>query len=125
MKKYRCTVCGYIYDPEAGDPENGIAPGTSFDDLPEGWDLSGLRRRQMGVRTRRRIDRKPRKNKQSMYPIILSFILILMTTDTATATQFTVRELPLCLRCARTAGLGGNAAFPPRQALQRLCRQTQ
>ncbi len=37
MKKYRCTVCGYIYDPEAGDPENGIAPGTSFDDLPEGW----------------------------------------------------------------------------------------
>ncbi len=36
-EKYRCTVCGYIYDPEAGDPENGIAPGTSFDDLPEGW----------------------------------------------------------------------------------------
>lgn len=37
MKKYRCTVCQYLYDPEAGDPENGIAPGTSFDDLPDGW----------------------------------------------------------------------------------------
>ena len=37
MKKYRCTVCEYIYDPEAGDPENGIAPGTPFEELPEGW----------------------------------------------------------------------------------------
>ena len=37
MKKYRCTVCEYIYDPAAGDPENNIAPGTSFDDLPDGW----------------------------------------------------------------------------------------
>ncbi|MFH7321130.1 rubredoxin [Desulfurivibrio sp. D14AmB] len=37
MKKYECNVCGYIYDPEAGDPEGGIAPGTSFADLPESW----------------------------------------------------------------------------------------
>lgn len=37
MKKYRCTVCEYIYDPAKGDPENGIAPGTPFEDLPEGW----------------------------------------------------------------------------------------
>ena len=29
MKKYVCEVCGYVYDPEAGDPENGIAPGTA------------------------------------------------------------------------------------------------
>ncbi|PWB52787.1 MAG: rubredoxin [Candidatus Methanoperedenaceae archaeon] len=36
MTKYRCTVCGYIYDPEAGDPP--IAkPGTTFEDLPEDW----------------------------------------------------------------------------------------
>lgn len=34
MKKYRCTVCEYIYDPALGDPENGIAPGTAFEDLP-------------------------------------------------------------------------------------------
>jgi len=37
MEKYECDVCGYIYDPELGDPENGIAPGTAFADLPEDW----------------------------------------------------------------------------------------
>ena len=37
MKKYKCEVCGYIYDPEVGDPDNGVAPGTAFEDLPEDW----------------------------------------------------------------------------------------
>ena len=37
MKKYVCDPCGYIYDPEAGDPDSGIAPGTAFEDLPEDW----------------------------------------------------------------------------------------
>ena len=37
MTKWVCTVCGYVYDPQAGDPDAGVAPGTSFDDLPEGW----------------------------------------------------------------------------------------
>ena len=37
MAKYVCTYCGYIYDPAAGDPENGIAAGTSFADLPDDW----------------------------------------------------------------------------------------
>lgn len=37
MKKYRCVVCDYIYDPEAGDPESGNDPGTSFEDLPDEW----------------------------------------------------------------------------------------
>jgi len=37
MKKYECEDCGYIYDPEIGDEENGIAPGTSFEDLSEDW----------------------------------------------------------------------------------------
>ena len=37
MKKYRCLLCGYIYDPVAGDPDNGIDPGTSFEDLPDDW----------------------------------------------------------------------------------------
>ena len=37
MEKYECEVCGYIYDPELRDPENGIAPGTAFADLPEDW----------------------------------------------------------------------------------------
>ena len=34
MKKYRCKVCGWIYDGAKGDPDNGIAPGTRFEDLP-------------------------------------------------------------------------------------------
>ncbi len=37
MRKYRCTVCSYMYNPELGDPINGIKPGTLFEDLPEGW----------------------------------------------------------------------------------------
>lgn len=37
MKKYLCTVCGYIYDPEEGDPDSGIAPGTTFEDIPDDW----------------------------------------------------------------------------------------
>lgn len=35
--KYRCTVCGYIYDPEIGDPDSGVNPGTSFEELPDDW----------------------------------------------------------------------------------------
>lgn len=37
MGKYICDVCGYIYDPEVGDPDGKIAPGTAFDDIPEDW----------------------------------------------------------------------------------------
>ncbi len=37
MKRYECVVCGYIYDPAEGDPENGITPGTAFEDLPDDW----------------------------------------------------------------------------------------
>jgi rubredoxin len=37
VKKMKCGVCGYIYDPAAGDPKGGIAPGTAFTDLPDGW----------------------------------------------------------------------------------------
>ncbi|MBE6250741.1 MAG: rubredoxin [Bacteroidales bacterium] len=37
MKKYLCIPCGYVYDPAEGDPENGIAPGTPFEDLPADW----------------------------------------------------------------------------------------
>lgn len=37
MKRYKCTVCGWIYDPEAGDERSGVAPGTPFEDLPPGY----------------------------------------------------------------------------------------
>lgn len=37
MEKYVCDVCGYVYDPQIGDPDNGIASGTPFEKLPEDW----------------------------------------------------------------------------------------
>ncbi len=37
MDKYECQVCGYIYDPALGDPDNGVAPGTPFEKLPADW----------------------------------------------------------------------------------------
>lgn len=37
MDKYECTVCGYVYDPEKGDPDNGVNPGTAWDDVPADW----------------------------------------------------------------------------------------
>ena len=36
-KKYMCSACDYEYDPELGDPEHGIAPGTAFEDIPDDW----------------------------------------------------------------------------------------
>jgi rubredoxin len=37
MEMYKCSVCGYVYDPNSGDPDNGIEPGTSFDELSDDW----------------------------------------------------------------------------------------
>lgn len=37
MEKYRCTVCSYIYDSAVGDPDNGVKPGTPFENLPVDW----------------------------------------------------------------------------------------
>jgi len=37
MDKYVCNICGYVYDPAEGDPDNGVKPGTKFEDVPEDW----------------------------------------------------------------------------------------
>ena len=37
MKKYRCTVCGWVYDPAIGDADSGIAPNTPFEEIPDEW----------------------------------------------------------------------------------------
>jgi rubredoxin len=37
MKQYECNVCGYLYDPQIGDPDGGIVPGTAFEDIPDAW----------------------------------------------------------------------------------------
>jgi len=38
MDKYVCTLCGYVYDPEEGDPDNSVAPGTQWKDVPDDWE---------------------------------------------------------------------------------------
>ncbi|MCF8336017.1 MAG: rubredoxin [Bacteroidales bacterium] len=37
MKKYKCKVCGHVYDPKEGDPQGNIKPGTPFEDIPDDW----------------------------------------------------------------------------------------
>lgn len=37
MKKFECSVCGYVYIPEDGDPQHGIVPGTDFEKIPDDW----------------------------------------------------------------------------------------
>ncbi|MHC4426028.1 MAG: rubredoxin [Planctomycetota bacterium] len=37
MKKYKCLMCGYVYDPTVGNPDNGAEAGTAFEDLPDDW----------------------------------------------------------------------------------------
>ena len=37
MQRFICDVCGYVYDPKLGDPEHGVKPGTSFDQVPADW----------------------------------------------------------------------------------------
>lgn len=46
--KYVCDICGYIYDEAVGDPENDIAPGTAWDDVPDDWvcPLCGVGKKQ-------------------------------------------------------------------------------
>ena len=38
MDKYVCTLCGYVYDPEQGDPDNDVVAGTKWEDVPEDWE---------------------------------------------------------------------------------------
>jgi len=37
MEKWKCTICGYVYDPENGDPDGNIPPGTPFEKIPDDW----------------------------------------------------------------------------------------
>jgi len=48
--KYKCTVCGYVYDPELGDPDGGIAPGTPFEKIPDDWvcPVCGVAKNEFG-----------------------------------------------------------------------------
>ena len=59
MEKYVCQPCGYVYDPENGDPDGGIAPGTAFEDLPDDWlcPICGMGKRSIRKRRLIRIRR--------------------------------------------------------------------
>jgi rubredoxin len=37
MRRWRCTACDYVYDPELGDPDGGVPPGTPWEDVPDDW----------------------------------------------------------------------------------------
>jgi len=37
LDKWECDLCGYVYDPALGDPDNDVAPGTAWDDVPDSW----------------------------------------------------------------------------------------
>jgi rubredoxin len=38
MDRYVCSICGYVYDPEQGDPDSGVAAGTNWEDVPDDWE---------------------------------------------------------------------------------------
>lgn len=56
MKKYVCETCGYVYDPEVGDPDGGIEPGTAFEDISDDWvcPLCGLGKDALRKKNKRR-----------------------------------------------------------------------
>jgi len=37
VARYECQVCGYVYDEDVGDPDNGVPPGTKWEELPDDW----------------------------------------------------------------------------------------
>lgn len=51
MKKYICDACAYLYNPELGDEEHGIAPGTAFEDLPDDYEcpLCGVEKKEFSI----------------------------------------------------------------------------
>lgn len=59
--KYVCDICGYVYDPAAGDPDNGVAPGTPWEAVPRRLGLPAVRRRQGPVQPRSITQNEKRK----------------------------------------------------------------
>ena len=59
MQKWVCTVCGYVYDPAKGDPENGVAAGTPFEKPPRRLGVPGMRREQGRLREELRLIADP------------------------------------------------------------------
>ena len=88
MKKYICDTCGWVYDPEVGDPEGGIEPGTAFEDIPDDWvcPLCGVGKEDFSVVEEWRIDEVNETNKDTELQTYNSsgfsvFLFISLPTD--------------------------------------------
>ncbi len=102
MKKYRCLVCEYIYDPQNGDPDSGIEPGTAFEDLPDDWicPVCGVGKDQFEP-MEEEIQNETKKEEQEMF--------CYQCSQTARETGCTVKGV--CGKSATAARLQDNLLF--------------
>ncbi|WP_424354228.1 hydroxylamine reductase [Methanobacterium sp. MBAC-LM] len=102
MKKYRCLVCEYVYDPEKGDPDNGIDPGTAFDDLPDDWicPVCGVGKDQFEAMEKEK-EKEVKKEEQEMF--------CYQCSQTARGTGCTIQGV--CGKSATAARLQDNLLF--------------
>ncbi|WP_083241034.1 MULTISPECIES: hydroxylamine reductase [Methanobacterium] len=102
MKKYRCLACEYVYDPEKGDPDNGIGPGTAFDDLPDDWicPVCGVGKDQFEAMEEEK-EKEVKKEEQEMF--------CYQCSQTARGTGCTIQGV--CGKSATAARLQDNLLF--------------
>lgn len=101
MKKYRCLVCEYVYDPQNGDPDTGISPGTSFEDLPDDWlcPVCGVGKDQFEPMEEEHEEVKKEENQMFCY----------QCSQTARGTGCTIQGI--CGKSATAARLQDNLLF--------------
>jgi hydroxylamine reductase len=101
MLKYRCLVCEYIYDPQKGDPDTGISPGTSFEDLPDDWlcPVCGVGKDQFEPMEEEKEEAKKEENEMFCY----------QCSQTARGTGCTIQGV--CGKSATAARLQDNLLF--------------
>ncbi|MGZ7068655.1 MAG: hydroxylamine reductase, partial [Methanobacterium sp.] len=101
MKKYRCIICEYVYDPQKGDPDTGIDPGTSFEDLPDDWlcPVCGVGKDQFGPMEEEQEEAEKEENEMFCY----------QCSQTASGTGCTIQGV--CGKSATAARLQDNLLF--------------
>ncbi len=102
MRKYRCLVCEYVYDPQKGDPDSGIDPGTAFEDLPDDWicPVCGVGKDQFEA-MEEDVPKEVKKEEQEMF--------CYQCSQTARGTGCTVQGV--CGKTATAARLQDNLLF--------------
>lgn len=101
MLKYRCLICEYVYDPQKGDPDTGINPGTSFEDLPDDWlcPVCGVGKDQFEPMEEEQKESKKEENEMFCY----------QCSQTARGTGCTIQGV--CGKSATAARLQDNLLF--------------